>query len=67
MERIKRIPIFYPLFVIIGGLSLLFYVFPLWLVGYWWCADCGKRSSSKDEMISMVHADVCKECAMKFI
>jgi hypothetical protein len=43
-------------------LHSIFYVFPLWLVGYWWCSDCTKRYGLKDEKVSMQHADICREC-----
>jgi hypothetical protein len=59
----RRIPLLTPFFLLIDGIYALFYIFPLWLVGYWWCESCGKRFGSKTERID-VYLDnfVCVEC-----
>jgi hypothetical protein len=62
----RRIPLFAPFFLLAEGVRAVFYTFPLWLVGYWWCEVCGRRYGSKEPRID-VYLDnfVCPECHEK--
>lgn len=62
VEKIKRMPIFFPIIALIAVLYNVFYIFPLYLVGNWWCDDCGERFGMEDKQVHMQYGDICLEC-----
>ena len=55
-------PLFAPFLLLIEAIRALFYIFPLWLAGYWWCDDCGERYGTEDEKVYMQYGDICLKC-----
>lgn len=49
MKDTKRLPpILFPLWLIVVGIHYFIRIL-MWLVGYWWCDDCGRRGSLKTD------------------
>jgi hypothetical protein len=63
MKKAKRMPIFQPFFLLVYFLKALFWYFPQWIFGFWWCARCDKRYWVNDEQYEKsIGHEICESC-----